>query len=351
MSDSRIRAFDWLRGLAVLVMIQTHALELLRADLAKGTVYGWVQRLDGLVAPSFLLTAGFALGLVSLRAQDRLAQAKKNLWRIGEVLLVASWVNAAWFPVFREPRWLLRLDILHCVGLSLLATLGLLTLLRRWPAWSLAASLAVGLAVFFVAPLLEGVPQPWAAWVSAKGGGLFPLAPWAGYVFSGAVIGGLAALRPSWLGRVLWGALVVAFAGWAATEPLRALYPAHDFWVTNPANTAQRLVFVLGTVLVFRGVERSRPAWAQTRVGAFLTTFGTSSLSAYFFHEMLLFYPTLGFLSFAKWWRGKLDWAELAAALVALWALTYACVQLWARWEPAVRQALARAVGGRPGQE
>lgn len=343
MSEGRIRAFDWLRGLAVLVMIQTHSLQLLAPALAQGAFYGWVQRLDGLVAPSFLLTAGFALGLVSLRAQDRLGQAKKNLQRVGEVLLIASWVNAAWFPVFREPRWLLRLDILHCVGLSLLGALGLLTALRRWPRLSLLAALGAGLGVFFCAPLLESAPQPWAAWVSAKGGGLFPLFPWAGYVLCGAALGGLAALRPAWLERLLGLALLTAIAGWAATDALRALYPPHDFWVTNPANTAQRLTCVLGAVLVLRGLERAWPQLASTRAVAVLTVFGTSSLSAYFFHEMLLFYPTLGFLSFARWWRGKLDWAELGVALVALWLLTYACVKAWTAWEPTVRAVASGA--------
>jgi hypothetical protein len=63
-SGTRIHAFDWLRGVAVLVMIQTHTQVLLRPDLIT-TPFGWqLVRIDGLVAPSFIFSAGFALALV-----------------------------------------------------------------------------------------------------------------------------------------------------------------------------------------------------------------------------------------------------------------------------------------------
>ena len=38
MTSQRIRAFDWLRGLAVLVMIQTHSLALLKPELRAGPI-------------------------------------------------------------------------------------------------------------------------------------------------------------------------------------------------------------------------------------------------------------------------------------------------------------------------
>ena len=52
--NSRIQAFDWLRGIAVLVMIQTHALSLLRPELRSGPLWMRLQWIDGLVAPAFI---------------------------------------------------------------------------------------------------------------------------------------------------------------------------------------------------------------------------------------------------------------------------------------------------------
>src|SRR5438552_19197661 len=112
----RIRAIDWLRGLAVLFMIQTHALALLRPELRAGALFSTLQWIDGLVAPSFILAAGFSMALTQVRAAAqpgaRWPRFRRTLRRLGEVLAVATLVNWAWFPLVREPRWILRMDIL-----------------------------------------------------------------------------------------------------------------------------------------------------------------------------------------------------------------------------------------------
>ncbi len=126
MTSARIRAFDWLRGIAVLVMIETHALVLLRPDLRAGRAFDWLQRIDGLVAPAFIFSAGFSLALVQVRGAAsgmRGLRVRRTLRRLAEVLAVASLVNWMWFPLLREPKWLLRFDILHCIGLGLLLAL------------------------------------------------------------------------------------------------------------------------------------------------------------------------------------------------------------------------------------
>src|SRR5882762_6127988 len=150
---SRVRAIDWLRGLAVLLMIQTHALGLLRPELRSGAGFDALQWLDGLVAPAFILAAGFSLALTQVRAAAAAASADarrkrmlKTLRRIGEVLLVGTLINWMWFPIFREPRWILRMDILQCIGLSLLIAFPILFALAsrpralRWTALLLAAA-------------------------------------------------------------------------------------------------------------------------------------------------------------------------------------------------------------------
>src|SRR6266511_579226 len=108
MSDSRVRAFDWLRGIAVLFMIQCHALALLVTPIRETALFHRLVWLDGLVAPSFTFAAGFSLALVQVRganAGTRGKRLRKTLRRLGEVLAVATLVNWMWFPIFREPWW------------------------------------------------------------------------------------------------------------------------------------------------------------------------------------------------------------------------------------------------------
>jgi uncharacterized membrane protein len=84
------------------------------------------------VAPAFIFSAGFSLALVQVRgatAGARWPRMRKTLRRLGEVLLVATLVNWMWFPLLREPRWIFRVDILHCIGLSLLIAMPILAAL------------------------------------------------------------------------------------------------------------------------------------------------------------------------------------------------------------------------------
>ena len=110
---ARVQAFDWLRGLAVLVMIQCHAMVLLHPALKDDPLFRVLARLDGLVAPAFTFSAGFSLALVQVRGATSGARATrvlKTLRRLGEVLAVATLVNWMWFPIFREPRRRSRRD-------------------------------------------------------------------------------------------------------------------------------------------------------------------------------------------------------------------------------------------------
>ncbi len=358
-ASARIHAFDWLRGAAVLVMIQTHALVLLDPALQRGHFFRRLVQVDGLVAPSFIFSAGFALALVQVRAGlagRRREQARKSLGRIGEVLAVASLINAIWFPLWREPWMLLRVDILHCIGLSLLLVLPCLVALAARPRLLRWVLLGLGLGVFAVAPLGEQVTGPWQLVLNSKPGVLdettgatFPLLPWAGYVFLGASFGATVASmrreRELWAWAALLGALGLCLS--LAWRPLTALYPPHDFWVTNPADAGRRWTLVLALVAVFRLVERRWPTSPNSGLARWIAGFGTASLSAYFFHEMLLFQRHVGL--FTRFFRGRSDWPLFWALTVALIALTWLCVRGWARLEPRLRARLtASAAAPRP---
>jgi len=189
-ATSRIRAIDWLRGLAVLLMIQTHALALLRPELRAGTAFNALQWVDGLVAPSFILAAGFSMALTQVRAAlataadagARRRRMLKTLRRIGEVLLVGILVNWMWFPIFREPRWILRMDILPCIGLALLIAFPILFALAPHPRALRWTALLLAAVVFGISPLAESLGPPWEGFLNGKANAVFPLLPWAGYV-------------------------------------------------------------------------------------------------------------------------------------------------------------------------
>ncbi|HET9753542.1 MAG TPA: heparan-alpha-glucosaminide N-acetyltransferase domain-containing protein [Myxococcales bacterium] len=350
---SRVRAFDWLRGLAVLVMVQTHALALLQPGLRSGRLYTVLQWIDGLVAPSFILAAGFALALVLARSTaqpgGRARRLRRTLRRLGEVLAVGTLVNWMWFPIFREPRWIFRVDILQCIGVSLLIALPALALLATRPRLLRWVALALAALVFGLSPYGEQVRGPLAALANDQSGSVFPLLPWAGYVYLGAALGATFAVGGA-RATALWlcGLAAAGVAVWMATPQLAAIYPPHHFWVTNPANAARRWTQVSLIALALLAVEQrwgsAVRAWPAVR---FVELFGTSSLAAYFFHEMLLFFRIFG-LSFDRFFRDRCTWPQYWALLPLLlamtWALTWATDQVYRRVDrvlslPALRPA------------
>jgi uncharacterized membrane protein len=347
--STRILAFDWLRGIATIVMVQTHALALLRPVLRAGPFFDRLQALDGLVAPSFVFTAGFSIALVQVRGAadgQRLARIRRTSRRIGEVLLVATLVNWMWFPIFREPHWILRIDILQCIGLSLLLALPLLALLAPYPRVIPWATLALALAAFGTAPLAEHIPDPLGHFLNISTGSVFPLLPWAGYVYLGASIGAVAASRSR---RVLLAWLfALAALGWAVhlAGPFWGwLYPAHAFWVTDPTNHGNRWAIVCLLVIALLSIEKRAPAgFSKNAAVRFITVFGTSSMAAYFFHEALLYYRIFGLFSFARFWEDREGWWAYWGLTCLLIAATFALAWLTDR----VYSVYDRLLRGKP---
>jgi len=327
----RVRAFDWLRGLAVLVMIQTHSLVLLRPELRKDRLFDALQWIDGLVAPAFILAAGFSLALVQVRAASgqgsRSARLRRTLRRLFEVLFVATLVNWMWFPIFREPRWILRVDILHCIGLALLIALPALFLLAPRPRLLRWVALALAALVFGLSPYGEQVHGPWAMLANGSTGAVFPLLPWAGYVYLGAAIGACAGDARA-TARWLFGLAIAGIVLWVLTPQVAALYPPHNFWVTDPANHARRWTQVCLIALALLGAEKLwQGSWQASLPVRFVEVFGSSSLAAYFFHQMLLYFRIFGF-SFEHLWGSSCSWGRYALLLALLIAMTFALTVL-----------------------
>jgi uncharacterized membrane protein len=333
LTSERVRAIDWLRGIAVLFMVQCHALVLLTPELRQSKTTKHLLMIDGLVAPAFLFSAGFALALLLVRSAasgGQLDRLGRNLRRALQVLGVATLVNWMWFPLFREPKWLVRLDILHCVGLSLLLVLPVAAWLASRPRVLRGVALALALVTFFLSPLGEAVQGPWAYLLNKSTGAVFPLLPWLGFTWLGAYAGAAAGAQGrAGLVRALLFLVGLGFAGWMAAEPLRDMYPEHRFFVTNPSNAAERWMWVCLVLLGLMELERRTASHGEpSRVRRFVETFGTASMSAYFFHEALLYFHIFGF-SFEKVWGSRSGWGQYTLLTVVLIGLTYGlCVGL-----------------------
>jgi uncharacterized membrane protein len=129
---TRLLALDWLRGVAVLVMVECHVFNaVLAAPCRQMAWFGFLNWLNGFVAPAFLMVSGGVIGInLHNRWQDVLAFGKswRRLWRrVGQIFVVAYLLHLL-TPLlwqFFGPRgphlialWT-KMDILQCIVGSL----------------------------------------------------------------------------------------------------------------------------------------------------------------------------------------------------------------------------------------
>src|SRR5437870_12050692 len=78
---SRLAYIDWMRGLACLLMFQTHCFDSwLGGDARKTTFFMWSQLVGTLPAPLFLFLAGISFALVTDKLVRREVSAAELTW-------------------------------------------------------------------------------------------------------------------------------------------------------------------------------------------------------------------------------------------------------------------------------
>jgi uncharacterized membrane protein len=198
----RLLALDWLRGLAVLVMVECHVFNALLSPALRDT--GWFSALNwlnGLVAPAFLLVSG---GVMGMNLQSRWDKGTGKLWRrIGQIFIVAYLLHLPtpllWqFFGARGPHLIelwTKQDILQCVAGSLALILALVPVTRR-PELHRVVCLGLGVLAGIAAwPLAQwvqsgvSVPAPLLNYLWPTGVGKFPLVPWAAFPLIGVWLG------------------------------------------------------------------------------------------------------------------------------------------------------------------
>ena len=342
--SSRLAYIDWLRGLACLLMFQTHCYDAWLGGTARDSQFAMWSHLGGTFpAPLFLFLAGVSVALIADKMLQKGASAsqigKKVVWRGAEILglgllfrvqeYAISWGWAPWSDLF-------RVDILNTIGISIMLLGAMCWVVlaaaeriqsRRSPQHSTArsaaahqaaqgrpnlagtaepsragvlwAALAAAIAISAVTPLLWTTWRPrFLSWelesyingvhnLGAPQAWLFPIFPWAGFGFAGLALGFVLTSHfgqraGAWI-LLLTGAAGVAlvYASKFANSRPGKLYPVYDYWHTSPAFFALRVGLLL--ILVFAGYGWCR--WGLGQIGfSPLIQLGKTSLLVYWVH-------------------------------------------------------------------
>jgi len=185
-------------------MVNGHTLdELMLPSLKQGAFFENYTKFRGLVSVSFLLMAGFAFHLATLarfEAHRASPTAIRKRFQRGFVLILVGYgLRYSSFAITgtspaaeRAFEYLLRCNILQCIGVTLI-TLEAMTVLARRPRQVALAAGTLAATVFALAPYADRV-IPEGRWhfaisyISHQSGSMFPLLPWAGYMLAGTAL-------------------------------------------------------------------------------------------------------------------------------------------------------------------
>jgi uncharacterized membrane protein len=328
----RVIFIDLARAIAVILMVAGHTSSALLAQRYRTGPWfeAWTfQR--GLTSALFLLLAGFAFSIATTRHWTTHLSLSppmvRRLRRFATFVLLGYALHLPVRPVWglvtaTETQWraLLGVDVLQLIGVSLLAV-QLLVMLTRSRRIFMLASFALAILVIGTAPMVwrtdwtSVVPASIAAYFSPATGSLFPLFPWAAYVFIGAAAGQLYSQ---------WGAAnLEGFARTAIAAGIGLLLAGVTIVNGIPGDVALRT----GSCFLALGII----AYASRRISQLPHVFGAiaqESLVIYFVH-LCIVYGSVWNSGLYQFYGNALS---PLATIVALVAVVLAMVGLASSW-------------------
>src|SRR5262249_8839369 len=302
----RMDSIDWLRGLAVVLMIQTHLYDSWVSPVAKLTpAYWWTRYLGGVPSRLFMLLVGVSMAIgyekQAARGVDHAIIVRGGVRRGLQILGLAylfrfqEWaLSGFWGPVTD----LFRIDILNCIGASMIVVA--LVASPRGGKPQIAASLLAAAVFLGLGPIIgpahfpSFLPTPLTSYLGGQRPmSWFALFPWAAWPFVGVVVGHIWARASADRSREMRAFLLTGAVGLVLMlivifvrkwNPYVIRYPNEVVQQMGPGTFFYRLGFNLLLALLAYAV-------ARLEAGRFsvMRQFGRTSLFVYWIHVNLCY--------------------------------------------------------------
>jgi uncharacterized membrane protein len=303
---SRRGYIDWLRGLAILVMIEAHVVDAWTRPTDRNTdLFGYLKVLGGFAAPLFLFLAGVAV-VFAARARftrtNDVAAASRAVQRRGWEIFALAFLFRfqAWLlnPA-ASPAQMLKVDILNIMGPAIVVAALLWGLVPDRRGRLVIFALATAVMTLATPPVREAswlgvLPGPIEAYFRpVPGRNNFMLFPWAGFVFAGSFVGMLLDRVRSrsedfvfhgWLGLAGLACAFGSYYAWYLPSP----YAHSEFWTSSPSFFFMRVGILVVAVGVIFFQQAAAPLTALGRAKP-MQRFGRSSLFVYWIHVEMVY--------------------------------------------------------------
>tara|TARA_R110002051_G_scaffold269806_1_gene330071 strand:+ start:43454 stop:44638 length:1185 start_codon:yes stop_codon:yes gene_type:complete len=202
MSNSKSRLFflDAIRAWAILMMLQGHFIDGLLDNAYRNDsniLFSTWKYFRGITAPVFFTVSGFIFTFLLIKSPQTgwaNPRVKKGIKRGIELLVIAYLLRMNLFGLLKGEIYdsFYLVDVLHCIGLSLLFIIGFYILTfakKRWIFPTILLSTTIVLFVFeplYKAASFEFLPQIFANYLTKANGSVFTIIPWLGYATIGS---------------------------------------------------------------------------------------------------------------------------------------------------------------------
>ncbi|WP_430426463.1 heparan-alpha-glucosaminide N-acetyltransferase domain-containing protein [Maribacter litoralis] len=202
MSNSKSRLFflDAIRAWAILMMLQGHFIDGLLDNAFRDNsniLFSTWKYFRGITAPVFFTVSGFIFTFLLIKSPQTgwsNPRVKKGIKRGLELLVIAYLLRMNIFGLFKGEIYdsFYLVDVLHCIGLSLLFIIGFYILTFVKQKWIFPTILAsTTLLLFIFEPIyktmgFEFLPQAIANYLTKANGSVFTIIPWLGYATIGS---------------------------------------------------------------------------------------------------------------------------------------------------------------------
>ncbi|MEN8815290.1 MAG: heparan-alpha-glucosaminide N-acetyltransferase domain-containing protein [Nonlabens sp.] len=309
MKTNRLYFIDAVRAFAIIMMLQGHFVDTLLAveyrDDSNIFFQIW-KYFRGITAPTFFTISGLVFTYLLMKSKKNgtsKVRIKKGITR-GLMLIAIGYALRApvfdWFQgVFKDS--FLIIDVLHCIGLSILITILIyITTLRKSAVFSVLM-LIIGTTIFLCEPLYRSLDVSYLPlfivnYLTKSNGSVFNIIPWFGYMAYGAFI---ATLFYGFLekkkfksilisGLFVTGAILIMFSSYL----FNWLYLKSGFELLKGIAYYNYLFTRLGNVLVLLGLFYAMEKFVKRTL---ILKIGQKTLSIYVIHFAIIYGSLTGF--------------------------------------------------------
>lgn len=201
-TSTRLFFIDAMRAWAILMMLQGHFIDGLLDPLFRNPenpIYTIWLYFRGITAPVFFTVSGFIFTYLLIRVPQKgfdNPRVKKGIRRGLQLLLIGYLLRLNIFGLLNGELYhgFYLVDVLHCIGLSILAIIGVYLLAQNRKKIIFPIVLAaITLVLFLFEPLYKQwsfgfLPELMANYFTKANGSVFTIIPWLGYASLGGCL-------------------------------------------------------------------------------------------------------------------------------------------------------------------